>query len=280
MGDNMASHNTEEGGTTKPQPACNICKKTSTQVELKKCAKCKTADYCSRECQKADWKAHKKVCSQLSASQPSTTAAWDQPNLNSPPISSTSEGLSPPKGLDGPVTKPFTRLKTNTWLHDRPEKDVYRLLIDAYRMRVEDDYNYGEVDEDSIYSGASSGLYGFRRFIGLTASRIVLLPPWWSPEKQEECEQLGMNHNKSNWHDLSCAIEKSDVIEYYGDSQFPMQLRMFAEAVYQRGPGGNDGKAMMGMMAKLEEGKPNSSGNFTHMSTLDMTTMQSSLFDQ
>src|SRR3569833_3487412 len=29
-------------------------------------------------------------------------------------------------------TNPFMRLDSGTWLHNRPEKDVYRLLIDAY----------------------------------------------------------------------------------------------------------------------------------------------------
>ena len=32
------------------------------KVELKMCSVCRAIGYCSRECQKADWKAHKKVC--------------------------------------------------------------------------------------------------------------------------------------------------------------------------------------------------------------------------
>lgn len=32
---------------------------------LMKCAACKVAEYCSAECQKADWKAHKGICKQL-----------------------------------------------------------------------------------------------------------------------------------------------------------------------------------------------------------------------
>ena len=31
-----------------------------------KCGNCKCVSYCSRECQKADWKTHKLVCNQLS----------------------------------------------------------------------------------------------------------------------------------------------------------------------------------------------------------------------
>lgn len=70
------------------------------------------------------------------------------PNANS----STGGGLSPPNGLDQPASRPFTPLDDGTWLHDRPEIDVYRLLIDAYRMRMEGDYKIeGGVNEDSLY---------------------------------------------------------------------------------------------------------------------------------
>ncbi len=41
---------------------CTSCQKTPPEVTLKHCAKCSVTLYCSRDCQKADWKAHKKVC--------------------------------------------------------------------------------------------------------------------------------------------------------------------------------------------------------------------------
>jgi splicing suppressor protein 51 len=67
-----------------------------------------------------------------------------------------------------------------------------------------------------------------------------MFPLWWSEEKAVECEALGMN---GGWSFLSNVIEKSDLIEYYGISSMPMQLRMFAEQVYGRGPGGQSGTA-------------------------------------
>ncbi|KAJ0309215.1 hypothetical protein COL5a_011730 [Colletotrichum fioriniae] len=76
---------------------------------------------------------------------------------------SAGTALSPPKGLDQPITRPFMRLDNGTWLHDRPEKDVYRL-------HVEDEYN--------IYGGADDGLEGFRRFLNKSAKRKGLLPAW------------------------------------------------------------------------------------------------------
>lgn len=172
---------------------------------------------------------------------------------------STSEStrLSPPKGLDQPISMPFTRLDNGTWLHDRPEIDVYKLLIDAYRLRVEDTYVMeGEFMEGSLYAGNAHGLPGFRKFLKTAATVSGLLPPWWNDEKKEACERLGMV--KSQWSDLRYAIEKHDVIEHYGDRLFPMQLRMLAEAVYKRGPGGCDGTAMRKMMVSMEAGE---SGN-------------------
>ena len=40
---------------------CNFCH-TKSAEPLKRCSRCKKANYCSRECQKYDWKEHKKIC--------------------------------------------------------------------------------------------------------------------------------------------------------------------------------------------------------------------------
>ncbi|AEO69034.1 uncharacterized protein THITE_2119025 [Thermothielavioides terrestris NRRL 8126] len=213
---------------------CSACHKSPPEVTLKRCAKCQATPYCSRDCQKADWKVHKKVCGK---------------NGNNAPKAGTT--LSPSKGLDQPIAQPFTRLDNGTWLHNRPEKDVYRLLIDAYRMRAEDNHNI-EGKADGVYGGAPDGLKGLKRFVQLAASRPGLLPPWWNDEKQRECEEFGMD--PSQFQNLRRPVQKSDIIEHYGDSRFPMQLRMFAEAVYGRGPGGQDGTFMRKAMMAMEQG--------------------------
>jgi hypothetical protein len=44
---------------------CCYCKKLETQMDnalLMKCQRCKAIYYCSKECQVADWKSHKKIC--------------------------------------------------------------------------------------------------------------------------------------------------------------------------------------------------------------------------
>ncbi|KAK3312848.1 putative MYND domain protein [Apodospora peruviana] len=115
---------------------------------------------------------------------------------------------------------------SGTWLHDRPEKGVFRLLIDAYRMRMENNYMFdGDVDVDSIYSGEGNGGVAFCRFL------------------EKLCVAFGLGGSSvanpgGHWHSLQPCVEKADVIGHYGDPRFPMQLRMFAERVYGRGPGG------------------------------------------
>jgi hypothetical protein len=45
---------------------CGLCKNDDAKLDTKfmVCSICKSVPYCSRECQKEDWKTHKKVCSE------------------------------------------------------------------------------------------------------------------------------------------------------------------------------------------------------------------------
>lgn len=68
-------------------------------------------------------------------------------------------------------------LNTKTWLHGKPETEVFTLLIDSYRMRVEDEYKFrGDVDEDSLYGGGDPTI-GFRRFLR-KAEKTQVFPSW------------------------------------------------------------------------------------------------------
>ena len=51
-------------------PRCTKCKKQPDNLKL--CSGCKTASYCSRECQRTDWKAHKVICKFLGKEVTST----------------------------------------------------------------------------------------------------------------------------------------------------------------------------------------------------------------
>jgi len=58
---------------------CDHCKKSST-VKLLVCSRCKKVAYCSKECQKTAWKAHKKTCIPWTKeSEPKNLAlSWDE----------------------------------------------------------------------------------------------------------------------------------------------------------------------------------------------------------
>ena len=49
-------------GSSPPQRVCASCEKAEGETRLKTCAKCNTVLYCSRDCQTAHWKVHKKEC--------------------------------------------------------------------------------------------------------------------------------------------------------------------------------------------------------------------------
>lgn len=231
-------------------------------IKLKLCAKCHTTHYCSRECQKNDWKVHKRVCASMANSASSHTSSTPAGTGDLPPHAPPSS-----KGLAVTIDKPFHCLDAQTWLHDRSEQDVFKLLIDTYRFRVEDDYKFGgEVDNDSLYGGAQDGRRGFRRFLRLAEKQGRLLPLWWSREKAAECEAVGMSRG---WSSLAAAVEKSDIIEHYGNPVMPMQLRMFGEQVYGSGPGGQSGASMRQIQMMAEKGE-------MHASVLNMASMSMS----
>jgi len=239
--------------------ACAHCAKTKSEsdpgINLKYCAKCQTTQYCSRECQKADWKKHKKICASNAAAA-SANNNNNNTNTNNPPPRTSGSARStqpPPKNLSFAVEKPFHRLDSKTWMHERPEQDVYKLLIDTYRLRMEDNYNLeGDADADGIYGGARDGRQGFRRFLRLAEGRRGLLPSWWSQEKAAECEAVGM---RDGWSSLATALEKRNVIDHYGNPNMPMQLRMFGEQVYGRGPGGQSGAMIRTFQMQAERGE-------------------------
>jgi len=47
---------------SKQRALCNFCKKTERSNLLQQCSACFGVSYCSKECQRADWKNHRKVC--------------------------------------------------------------------------------------------------------------------------------------------------------------------------------------------------------------------------
>ena len=56
------------------------------------------------------------------------------------------------------------------------------------------------------------------------------------------------------WSELACVIQKSDIVEHYGNLITSMQLGMFREQVYQRGPGGMSEAGMLKVQMMAENG--------------------------
>ncbi|KAF1851614.1 uncharacterized protein K460DRAFT_362375 [Cucurbitaria berberidis CBS 394.84] len=237
---------------------CANCKKTAASANLttlKACAKCKTTQYCGRDCQKADWKTHKKVCAKNAAD------AFVGANTEH----STNYSAGRLKDLEKHVSNPFTRLDQGKYLHDRPETDVFKLLIDSFRMRQADDLNLeNKTTPRSVYTGASSSIEPFRQYLAKAATRPNLLPPWWTADKQKECEAFG---ESGAWSDLRKKVTKQEMIQHYGDDKMPMQVRMLAEAVYGAGSMGQSGAGMRQVLMQMEKGGP---GNGQVMSMMNL----------
>jgi splicing suppressor protein 51 len=214
------------------EPSCAHCDKKSASLQT--CSRCHKVQYCGRECQKAAWKTHKKDCS------PSAQPAVPDGNKAK---------QSHMKGLEKHVATPFTNLDQGVYLHDRPESDVFKLLIDSFRMRQADDYNFEmKVTSQSVYVGAPSSIKPFRLYLKEAAT---LLPSWWTDVKTGECVAFG---ESGAWSDLRKKVTKSEITDHYGDGKMPMQLRMLAEMVYGSGTMGQDGSGMRKMMMQAEGG--------------------------
>ncbi len=190
--------------------ACAKCNKAQSElsIPLKRCAKCQSESYCSRGCQVADWKAHKKSCAATQQNKPKATTNFD---------------AMPKEAGDF-----FQDLAPDNYLHKFPEKEAYTQLIDCYRMRVEDDYKFAG-DPRGLYN-EEDPLPDFKEFLDLAEKRAGLLPKWWKREKRMACERLAVD--STQWSDINSAVEKVDVIKHYGDNVMPMKLRLLAEKIY------------------------------------------------
>jgi splicing suppressor protein 51 len=213
-------------------PRCQNCSKSSAQLgaNLKQCGKCHTTRYCSRECQVAHWPSHKPICTIIvtardipldnvdSEIDSERSAGYDRTDPSDPALSPNAVMLS---GMFHPI---------ETLLHLPPRSNVFQHLIDAYRLRIEDEY---------VFTRKNIGLYArepplpsFRRYLSLAEGRRGLLPGWWNPSARKECEDIAMGRKGDSWSQIAYAVEKHDIQDYYGDSMMPMMLRLVAEHVY------------------------------------------------
>ncbi|KEF54591.1 uncharacterized protein A1O9_09033 [Exophiala aquamarina CBS 119918] len=110
------------------------------------------------------------LCAKQAAASASASASTTGP--------SSASATGSARGLTVAIEKPFHRLNDRAWVHDRPEEDTYKLLIDTYRLRMDDDFKFeGKRNAGSLYANASNGIEAFRQFLRLAESRDGLLPP-------------------------------------------------------------------------------------------------------
>lgn len=138
--------------------SCATCNKIAdAATKLRACTNRKTVDYCSRECQRADWKEHKKVWGFIPTGKSRNSTGTRRPT------DATSN-------RHGHITN-TARSANSPLLQGRPEAEVYSLLTDSYRLRIEDEYTFtGDVDVDSLYGGGNP-VKGFRRYLRKAESK-------------------------------------------------------------------------------------------------------------
>ena len=227
---------------------CDKCGCLETvMTTMKQCSRCRSVLYCSRDCQKADWKAHKKICLKTvqaisSATAPIVNKSIPATNTNETPWPWTrpipqltrSPTIRPPiiaADLVVNLTTPFTRLYVKRWLHGRTEKDVFKLLFDTIRVRSWDDQSLAAQSLMDIMQGskAHASRMLVLRFIR-EAVRQRCLPSWWSSEKEKECLRFGLSDE--NWKDSERPVQVHQVVARYGSPLILLQMRIFAEQVY------------------------------------------------
>lgn len=157
--------------------------------------------YCSRECQRADWKSHRKSYNLDHNGNPFT-----QPNAKGPTLQDLHE-----------IFKIFTfggRTIDTGNLFDSPgkpgflsglsEHDALAAIIDSYRLRAEDEFNL-QGDAGGLYADQDP-LPDLKRLLGRGEKWNDILPSWWNKAKRNACVQQALG--SSEWSDIKCAVEK------------------------------------------------------------------------
>lgn len=190
---------------------CQTCHSTeqSDGAALMVCARCYSVRYCSALCQKADWWQHKPTCMNARQARPGLQSALTVATFaKRDTMPSREDSGFAAYGADGfapttvvpsakhdpipfqentgsatyrsmPISKPFHLLLHKTYLN-RPPKDVFRILIDAYRLRVADDMKGTKHVINAAYRG-------FEGFMEKFQHQGTWCPPWWDHQKLTEC---------------------------------------------------------------------------------------------
>ncbi|KAF2430726.1 hypothetical protein EJ08DRAFT_679011 [Tothia fuscella] len=172
---------------------CGKCAKaeTSLKVPLKPCAKCNTGSYCSRDCQTADWKLHKKVCASNAAAErtraeeaaksaPATTFEEPAQQEAEDEDEDEDEGEDWTDEEDSIPDEMLAAL-----LQKMPHEDTYKIFVNTFQRYKKD----REKENGEPLEGPEELKKHFRIFLE-NMEKDEIVPKWWDESKRVKCEKL------------------------------------------------------------------------------------------
>ncbi|KAH8601931.1 hypothetical protein B0O99DRAFT_203296 [Bisporella sp. PMI_857] len=123
-------------------------------------------------------------------------------------------------------------------LHHRTASDVKCLLVDTFRLRVEDEMKFkGKLL--GINNNRSQCLSDFKTLLNLAESRKGLLPKWWNSSIRRDCEQFAVQEMqgqyKYNGHpegNIYSSTTEGRIQEHYADKNMAVKLRILGQRIY------------------------------------------------
>ncbi|KAF2472605.1 uncharacterized protein BDR25DRAFT_15762 [Lindgomyces ingoldianus] len=177
---------------------CGFSSLIATGPPLLRCSRCQAVYYCSKACQRADWKSHKASCTRAPHHSHSPYTITPQPSCP-----------SSPSGFPSPVSPDIVKIN----LHALDSMTVYKHLIDAYRLLANESWNASSMvrprcslhDADDHHS--VNPIPTFRHFLNEAERRNGLLPMWWTQDTKRDCEEmeLRLQRNPREWRDVEWA---------------------------------------------------------------------------
>lgn len=189
---------------------CVVCHATTP---VKHCGRCHIPQYCSTACQKADWKSHKPSCEPERNTGFSIRIRPGGPSNNRPAAN---------------ALETASRL-----LSSIPKEEVYRRLIDIYRLRAADTLLMGGEERGWTYDLRTGGppKDDFHNFL-VKARKQDVLPTWFGQEAHHACIEYAMNSEGDSF--IGHAIDSEDIEEDYKDQSMSTHMRAVAAHIYGR----------------------------------------------
>ena len=114
---------------------------------------------------------------------------------------------TPAKTLNNTTDRTCHELDNLTWLHNRPEREVYELLIDCFRL-----HRTRCLDESG---GAGIEIATRDTLHQFLLKAEAILPDWWARKHASGCVLLSMKRGAMQWSQLNRLIYAKDIAEHY-----------------------------------------------------------------